>query len=214
LTLRRAPAENGSGGLGRNRGRLWTLGLLLAFASIACETRHRSAVPFPDDLLAASSEMASAGIRRSSEADLDEVATRLLTATSGSADRSNDLTREDRDRLLAEPFRLAYATAWRHELRRRIGHRRILIGELGESRIETRVEWLPIFLVWVTIPFELARRSDVPHPVFELRLVDLEEGRIDAEFFAMLPRKAAQEGLSAPQLESALAAMGLRGRRP
>lgn len=190
------------------------LGLLLTFSSIACETRHRSAVPFPDEPIAASSDLASAGIRRSSEAGLDEVSTRLLAETSGSADVSNDLTLEDRDRLLAEPFRLTYATAWCRELRRRIGHRRILIGELGESRIETRVEWIPVFVVWMTSPFELARHSDVPHPVFELRLVDLEKGRIDAEFFEMLPRKAAQGGLSASQLESALAAMGLRGRLP
>lgn len=198
---------------GWSRGRRPVLGLLVVLALLACETRHRSAVLFPVAYDAGSGGMASAGILRGAERELDGATSRLLAEASRTPDVSADLSTADRERLLSEPFRLAYASAWRRDLQQRIGHRRILVGELGESRIETRIEWLPIFLVWVTPPFEFAHRSDVAHPAFELRLVDLDTGRIDAEFFAMMPGKAVRKGISEPQLEAALFAMGLRGER-
>lgn len=206
------PAWRGRAG-GGDVGLLGLLVLLVSITVLACETRHRSAVLVPVGFHAASSDVVSAGILRRTDGQLDEVASRHLVDASRAPDVSSALSPADRDRLLAEPFRLAYAAAWRSEFQRRIGHRYVLVGELAESRIETRIEWLPIFLIWITPPFELARRADVPHPVFELRLVDLEAGRIEAEFFAMMPGKAGREGLSAVQLEAALVSMGLRGER-
>lgn len=195
------------------RARLRIIGLLLVLVSLACETRHRSAVLVPVGFDADSSDLASAGILRRTDFEIDEAASRILAATSRAPDISTALTPADRDRLLGDTFRMAYAAEWRRDLRQRTGHRRLLVGEFAESRIETRVDWLPIFLVWATPPFELARRTDVPHPAFALRVVDLETGRIDAEFFAMLSGRAARDGLSEAQLEVALAAMGLRGDR-
>lgn len=208
LSGRSRPRRPGSG-----RGRLWILGLLLVLVSLACETRHRSAVLVPVGFDASSDALASAGILRRADSGIDEGASRLLADASRAPDVSAALTPADRDRLLVEPFRMVYATEWRRDLQQRTGHRRLLVGEFVESRIETRVDWLPIFLVWATPPFELARRTDVPHPAFALRVVDLETGRIDAEFFAMLSGRAARDGLSEAQLEVALAAMGLRGDR-
>ncbi len=187
--------------------------VLASLASLACETRHRSSVLVPVAYDAGSDGMASAGILRGENLEIDGTTSRLLAEASRTPDVSADLSTADRERLLSEPFRLAYASAWRRDLQQRIGHRRILVGELGESRISTRIEWLPIFLVWVTPPFAFAHRSDVAHPAFELRLVDLDTGRIDAEFFAMMPKKPDRKGISGPQLEAALFAMGLRGER-
>lgn len=198
---------------GIGRARHLILGLFVVLASLACETRHRSAVLVPVGFDASSGELASAGILRRADSGIDEEASRLLADASRAPDVAAALTPADRDRLLVEPFRMAYAAEWRLDLQQRTGHRRLLVGEFTESRIETRIDWVPIFLVWVTPPFEIARRTDVPHPAFALRVVDLETGRIDAEFFAMLSGKAARDGLSEAQLEVALAAMGLRGDR-
>ena len=198
---------------GRGRGRLWILGLLLVVVSLACETRHRSAVLVPVGFDSTSADLASAGILRRADSRIDEGASHLLARASRVPDVTAALTPADRGQLLVEPFRMAYAAQWRRDLLQRTGHRRLLVGEITESRIETRVDWLPIFLVWATPPFQFARRTDVPHPAFALRIVNLETGRIEAEFFAMLPGSAARDGFSEAQLEVALAEMGLRGDR-
>lgn len=187
--------------------------LVFALGTFGCTVRHRSALAWPDSAPVPTDGLVSAGIVQATRGELEPAVSRRLADASGLVDIGGALTHDDRRRLLAEPARLAFARASLRALSERIGHRHVLIGELAEIHIETSNEWLVmVFLdpgVAFSIPFPFSRREGVPHPSFELRVVDLETGRVDAEFFAMMPPKAVRRGISSAQLEAALRAMGL-----
>ncbi len=208
MILRRASIQSGPSKT-RHRALFLPLVLALAVGALGCTVRHRSALPWPDASTLPTARMATAGIRDAESGELDPSASLRLAEASGLVDVGRALSREDRARLLSEPIRLASAADWRRALGERIGHRHVLIGERTESRIDRWNEWLAF--IWAAPPIAVPfwRRSDVPHPAFALRVVDLETGRIEAEFFAMMSAKAVQRGLSAAQLEAALRAMGL-----
>ncbi len=191
--------------------------LLIALGVSACTSaRHRSALAWPEDVPRPNPSMGSAGVWQAPSGELAAPVSLRLAQASGLADLTGRLTAGDSAQLLAEPSRLVFARDGLRALQERVGQRYVLIGELGTSRIGTSQEWVAIlwFTPFVAVPFPFARREGVDQPAFALRVVDLETGRIEAEFFAMLSRKTARRGLSQDQLEAALRAMGLAEEAP
>jgi len=192
------------------------LAVLVILLSLACQTRYRSAVSWPGDSVPLPTTIASAGIRQSASGTRDEAASALLVEKSGYPDVGPALSEEEVSKLLSDPARLAHAAGWRNELEKRIGYRHLVVGDLAQSRVEASKEWLALVLLGIpavfvafSIPIAHDRRSDVPHASLALRVIDLATGRIQSEFFAMMPARSARDGLSDHHVETALRAMGL-----
>ena len=137
------------------------LSLLLC---LGCATWYRSAVPWSDDSPSAF-VISSAGVRDASTGERSVRASERLARESGFPDVGAKLAPEDWGMLMANPARLAYASAWRHDLAVRIGYRHVLVGDVVESPVDESKEWVP----GMGAPFAYARRSGERRPALALR---------------------------------------------
>lgn len=184
----------------------------------ACQYHYHSSVPTrPTD--AASGGIGAAGVWTTSGGALDPAASQLLAQESGYADLSAALSAEDAALLLADPASLARAVEWRRALHGRLERRHLLVGEIAVTPVFEQSQWIvyiPIPLVvtvlLVPLPITYGKTPDVPHTSVSLRVIDLEEGVVAAEYFEVMHAKTGDGSLTQQGTASGLVAMGLRPR--
>lgn len=205
----------------RRSRRLLVACLCLIAGQVGCRAHYREFVALPRSMLIEAREVAVAGVRHASSGAIDATASELLAAKSGFEPRASDFGPEDFVLLLSDPATLVIAGKERQVLRERIGRRRVLVGDVTECPVDEVEQWvievpLPIptgislAIAFLGIPITYAKMPDRPHTAVVLRLVDLETGTIDAEYFAVANLAAGKATLTENAVDTALRVTHLR----
>lgn len=198
--------------------------IVLGTTALACRGHYREVARSPSPAIGIGEPIALVGVRTEATAQLDPEASARLATASGLELRDVDIAPEQLATLLGDPALLLVASAARKELRTQLGHRYALIGDVLACPVEERSRWgviVPVppwnmatFLVGLgSFPITYARRTEVPHAAVLLRVVDLDSGRVQSEFFAVSNSQPGKAGLSENIMEAGLQAVLRRSRQ-
>lgn len=168
-----------------------------ALATGACRSPYRESVPPSSAGRFDGNAIAVAGVYDAYERRLDASASRRLADASGYPLTLSDLPAQEVDLLLADPGWFAIAAEGRRRVAHRIAQRRILVGVIRPLAVEGILEWgiaIPILSWWafplptLRVPISRGSKVAVPHQAITIRLLDLESGTVEAEYFTIANR--------------------------
>jgi hypothetical protein len=154
--------------------------------------------------------------RRAEQPAVAAEATALLVKTAEAKDLSASFGAGALALLMAPPSELRIQAEMLKKIRALVGRRYVLVGQLGSAATDRGFYWSP----YVVLPFPFVsigtRKSvapaedyDVPHAVQVLRLIDLEDAALRAEFHLVLCEAPEKDAAWRGDLRDALRAMAL-----
>ncbi len=206
----------------RRLGAAFGRGILLAVAGAAAAGCSHNYAYLPLDPArhdAVMADLAVAGVldRRGDAAFTAKETTARLVDAAGTEDISAPFSPTALALLMAPPSELLINAEKLAKIRGIVGHRYLLVGQQGTAAIDRSFYWCPLVLLpfpYVTLGSRTkeaaAEEYDVAQAAQILRVIDLEESAVIAEFHMVLGEPPDDAPAWSGSIRSALAAMALR----